>query len=203
MKLYTNPASPFCRKVEAILIETGLDARVDRELSKGNPVTPGTMPVGTNPLGKIPALVGAKGEAVFDSRVICRYLDALAGANLYPEHRLWQVLTLEALGDGISDAGVSMSYEVRARPEEKQFAAWMDAQWTKIARALDVVEESWIDWLDGPPTVAHFALGSALGYLDFRHGARGWRTGRPKLADWQASFDERPSMAATRPRDAA
>ncbi len=202
MKLYTNPASPFCRKVEAILIETGLDTRVETELSKGNPVHPGTMPVGTNPLGKIPTLVGAEGEAVFDSRVICRYLDALAGSGLYPEHRLWQVLTLEALADGICDAGVSMTYEVRSRPEEKQYASWLDAQWSKIVRALDVLEDGWTDWLEGAPTMAHFALGAALGYLDFRHGARGWRTGHHKLADWQSTFDERPSMAATRPQDA-
>ena len=203
MKLYTNPASPFCRKVEAVLIETGLEARVERELARGTAVDPGSLPLEANPLGKIPTLVGADGEAVFDSRVICRYLDEMAGSGLYPRNRLWEVLILEAMADGISDAGVSMSYEVRVRPEEMRYAPWLDGQWAKIARTLDVIEDRWIGWLDGKPTMAHFALGAALGYLDFRHGARGWRTGHPKLADWQASFDDRPSMDATRPRDAS
>jgi glutathione S-transferase len=157
------------------------------------------MPVALNPLGKIPALARDDGPALYDSRVICRYLDDRAQAGLYPASRLWDVLTLEATADGIMDAAVLIIYESRVRPEDHRFAPWVDGQWTKIDRSLDALEQRWLSHLHGPLDMGQIAVGAALGYLDFRHDERGWRNGRPGLAAWEAVFAERPSMVATRP----
>ena len=99
----------------------------------------------------------------------------------------------------IMDAAVLMVYESRVRPEQCRFAPWVDGQWTKIDRALDTLEQRWLSHLHGPLDMGQIAVGVALGYLDFRHGDRGWRGGRPGLAAWDAVFAERPSMVATRP----
>jgi glutathione S-transferase len=158
------------------------------------------MPVTRNPLGKIPVLEREDGPALYDSRVICRYLDDLAGGGLYPaKPRLWETLTLEATGDGIMEAALLMVYEDRTRPEERRFGGWVEGQWAKIDRALDAVEARWMAHLAGPPDASHIAVGCALGYLDFRLAARDWRPGRPALAAWEARFAARPSMQATRP----
>jgi len=200
MLLYHSPASPFGRKVMVVLHETGLLPGVELEAAGGNPVAPGTMPVTRNPLGKIPVLERDDGPALYDSRVICRYLDDLAGGRLYPEKpRLWETLTLEATGDGIMEAAILMLYEERTRPEELRFAPWVEGQWAKIARALDAVEARWLAHLAGPLDAGQIAVGCALGYVDFRLPARDWRAGRPGLTAWAARFAERPAMQATRP----
>jgi glutathione S-transferase len=92
-----------------------------------------------------------------------------------------------------------MSYEVRLRPAERQWPDWTEAQWAKVARTLDALEEGWTARLDAPLDMGQVALACALGYLDFRHGARGWREGRPRLAAWEARVAARPSLVATRP----
>lgn len=199
MKLYTNPASPFCRKVEVVLLETGLTDHVTKTEVAGHPTDPGTMPVDVNPAGKIPVLSREDGPALYDSRVICRYLDSLAESALYPESRLWEVLTLEATGDGICEAAVLMVYENRSRPESARHAPWVEAQWSKVTRALDALEARWMSHLKGPLNMGQIAVGCALGYLDFRHPDRDWRGDRPALAAWFATFSERPSMARTSP----
>jgi len=203
MQLFDNPASPFCRKVRVLLHETERLDEVELAFSIGHPLATQRMPTRINPLGKIPTLVRDDGPALYDSRVICRYLDARFGAGLYPATRIWEVLTLEATADGIMDAAVLMVYEGRARPEDIRYAPWVDAQWDKIARALDALEARWAAHLAGPLDMGHVALGCALGYLDFRLDARGWRRGRDGLAAWYATFAQRPSMAATAPYDAA
>jgi glutathione S-transferase len=200
MRLYDSPTSPFVRKVKVVLHETGLLPGVELEPAAGSPVAPGTMPVTRNPLGKIPVLEREDGPALYDSRVICRYLDDLARGGLYPaKPRLWETLTLEATGDGIMEAALLMVYEDRTRPEERRFGGWVEGQWAKIDRALDAVEARWMAHLAGPPDASHIAVGCALGYLDFRLAARDWRPGRPALAAWEARFAARPSMQATRP----
>lgn len=199
MRLFHSPTSPFVRKVMVTLHETGQAADVTLVPAMGTPVDPGSMPLGQNPLGKIPALERDDGPAIYDSRVICRFLDDRARANLYPSPRQWEVLTLEATADGIMDAAVLMVYETRVRPEENRFAPWVDGQWAKIGRALDALEQRWLSHLNGPLDMGQIAVGAALGYLDFRHADRGWRSGRPGLAAWAAVFAERPSMVATRP----
>lgn len=203
MHLYYSPTSPYVRKVAVLIAEAGLEGRVERVAASGTPLEPGSLPLGENPLGKVPVLVTADG-ALYDSRVICRYLDDVAGAGAYPAGgALWRTLVLEAMADGILDAALLMVYEGRLRPEALRFAPWTEAQWAKIARALDVLERDWLDHLmaarTGCPDMGHIALGAALGYVDFRLGARGWRAGRPALAAWADGFLERPAMVATQP----
>jgi glutathione S-transferase len=198
VQLFTNPASPFCRKVDVVLRETGLRDAATDAASLGHPTDAAKMPTAQNPLGKIPTLVLDDGTALYDSRVICRYLNDRAGAALYPADRLWDVLTLEATGDGISDAAVLMVYEVRSRPEEKRHAPWVEGQWAKIARALDMLE-SGTDRLGGPLDIGQIAVACALGYLDLRHADRDWRSGRAALARWHTAVSERPSLRDTVP----
>lgn len=200
LRLYRSPTSPFVRKVAVMLDELGLTGEVEMVEAGGTPVDPGGMPLGQNPLGKIPVLERPDGPAIYDSRVISRYLDDRAGGRLYPAPpALWQTLTLEATADGILDAAVLMVYETRVRPEERRFEPWVEGQWSKIARALDVIESRWMSHLAGPLDAAQIAVGCALGYLDFRVPERAWRNGRPALDGWEARFRDRPSMAATVP----
>lgn len=200
MKLYHAAASPFVRAVRICIQEMNLSNQVEEIEVAVTPVTPGDVVPAKNPLGKIPALERDGGPTLYDSRVICRYLDDLSTAGLYPQPpMLWETLTLEATAHGIMDAAVLMTYEARVRPEDKQYDAWVDGQWQKISRALDAVEGRWMSHLAGPLDMAQIAMGAALPYLDFRHDARNWRAGRPNLAAWEKSFSERPSVQATRP----
>ncbi len=196
MRLYHSPTTPFGRKIMVLILETGLSVEVISVT--GTPIAPGTLPVEHNPLGKIPALECDDGQVIYDSRVISRYLDDLTGAGLYPaKPALWQLLTLEAMVDGMLDAAVLMAYEVRIRPEDKRFDPWVEGQWAKIARSLDAIEAGRMAQLQTPLNMAQIGLGCALAYLDFRHGVRDWRKGRPRLATWEAGFAKRPSMQAT------
>jgi glutathione S-transferase len=200
MKLYHAPLSPFVRKVMVLLHEAGATDRVTLVSAVGHPLDPGTMPVDRNPLGKIPALERPDGPTLYDSRVITRYLDDLLHARLYPAApHLWDTLTIEATGDGISDAAVLMRYEVFVRPEATRSPEWADAQWQKIDRALAALEERWMSHLNGPLDMGQIAVGCALGYLDLRHGERNWRADHPALAAWSAGFAARPAMQATAP----
>ena len=196
MKLFDNPASPFCRKVLVMALEIGVIDQIETVYAIGTALNPEKMPMGQNPLGKIPTLVLDDGQALFDSRVICRYLNDLNGADMYPASRLWQVLQGEALADGIMDAAILMVYEKRCRPEEIWSTDWIEGQWQKITRALDHLEAT-------PPvgafTADHIATACVLGYLDFRHADRNWREARPALAAWFAEVSSRPSLKETVP----
>lgn len=199
MDLYYSPASPFARKVRVVLHETGQEDAVRLRASSQTPLAADPANVTLNPLGKIPTLARPDGPALYDSRVICRYLDARAGARLYPEGRIWEVLTLEALADGLTDAALLMVYEDRVRPESARSPDYVEAQWAKVLRALDALEGRWMSHLSGPLDMGQIAAGCALGYLDLRHAGRDWRGPRPALARWFERFDARPAMAATRP----
>ena len=201
MKLISSPASPFVRKVHVVLHETGQIADVEVMGVKTSPVATAVEVAAANPLGKIPALLRDDAPAIYDSRVITRFLDARAGGKLYPDARIWDILTLEATADGIMDAAVLMTYERRIRPEDKVFEPWIEAQWSKVSGALDVLNGRWMSHLEGPLCMGQLAVGCALGYLDFRHDARQWRKDRGALDDWYAAFSQRPSMVATAPRD--
>ncbi len=201
MQLITNPASPFCRKVEIVLLETGLNTEVEYCGAKANPLDTPAMIAEANPIGKIPALIPENGRAIYDSRVICRYLDDRAKAGLYPAEGLWDALTLEATGDAICDSGVAMVYEGRFRPPERQHAPWVEGQWSKIERSLDALSGRFMPLLEGPLNIGQIAVACGLGYLDFRHADRDWRAGRDDLAAWYATFLERPALAATIPHD--
>ncbi|MEM9010521.1 MAG: glutathione S-transferase [Pseudomonadota bacterium] len=200
MKLHHSPASPFVRKVMVLLHETGMADRVEISPAMGTPVDPGTMPVSRNPLGKIPCFERSDGPALYDSRVICRYLDDLAGAGLYPTGAgLWDVLTLEATADGIMEAAVLIVYEGRTRDPGERSEAWVSGQREKIARALAALEERWMGHLGGPLHMGQIAVGCALGYLGFRLPDWDWAAERPTLQTWYQGFAARPSMQETAP----
>ncbi len=201
MRLYHAATSPFVRKVMVLLHAAGAVEWVTLVPATGNPLDPGTIPVHRNPLGKLPALERDDGTTLFDSRVICRFLDDQLQAGLYPAApRLWETLVLEATADGIADAAVLMRYEEHVRPEDSRSPAWAEAQWAKIDRALNAVEERWISHLSGPLDMGQIALGVALGYLDFRQPGRDWRGPRPELAAWWETFAAWPMMRDTEPK---
>jgi len=199
MKLIAATPSPFVRKVRVLILETGQVDDVEIVYTMPTPVSPDDQAVAANPTGKIPSLLREDGPTLYDSRVITRFLDARAGSGLYPEARLWETLTLEATADAIMDAGVLMVYEHRVRPEDKVFDGWVEAQWGKIERAVQAINERWMSHLHGPLDMSHIAVGCALAYLDFRQHERDWRSDAPELAAWFGTFDARPSMQSTKP----
>ena len=200
MKLYYSPTSPYVRKVMVLLHETGQLDDVELIGASGTPLDPADPLLGKNPLTKVPALERPDGPTLFDSRVICAFLDARAQGGLYPDgNARWDTLTLEALADGILDAALLITYEGRLRPEGMQWDSWADAQWSKIERACVALNQRWMAHLAGPLDMGQIAVACALGYVDFRHDARGWRKGNDALAAWFAEFESRPSLVATRP----
>ena len=200
MKLFHTHTSPFARKVMVVLHETGQVDDVAIESVLTTPFNPAEGLGAENPLAKLPVLVRQDGVNLFDSRVICAYFDARAKAGLHSDgDRRWDTLTLEALGDGILDSAVLMTYEERMRPEEKQYAQWSDAQWLKIKGACSALNAQWMDHLNGPLDMGQISVACALSYVDFRHDARGWRTGNDALSNWLAAFESRPAMVATQP----
>ena len=203
MKLFYARPSPFVRKVMVLLNEAGKTDEVELVDGFGAPTAPNTDVIAANPIGKIPCLVRDDGPAVYDSRVITRYLDAKFDAGLYPTgDAVWSTLTLEAHADGMLDAGILCVYEVRCRDEDDRSAAWVEGQRAKVSNGLDAVEANWMDHLAGPLDMGQVGIGCVLDYLDFRAemgGFTDWRVGRPNLTAWAGEFLARPSMAATRP----
>lgn len=199
MKLISASASPFARKVRVMLHETGQADSVEIVNVMTSATDTNPELAAANPVGKLPALVRDEGPAIYDSRVICRFLDSTFQAGLYPESRLFETLTLEATADAMMEAALLMVYEHRVRPPEKVFDGWIDAQWAKVMRCVGSVNERWMSHLNGPVDMSHVALGCALGYLDFRHPDRNWREGAGPLDDWYAVFSARESMKATAP----
>ena len=199
MKLLMSPPSPYARKIRILIRELNLMDAVEEVQITTTAFDSSPDIIAANPLGKIPALVRGDGPTLYDSRVIARFLNDFAGADLYPEGRIWEILTLEATAIGIMDSAVSMSYEMRLRPENEQSPDWIEAQWEKVARGVSAVNERWMSHLSGPMNIGHVGLGSALAYLDLRHDARGWRDGNDALAAWHAEFASRDSMKETVP----
>ncbi|MGR3781806.1 MAG: glutathione S-transferase N-terminal domain-containing protein [Albimonas sp.] len=198
MKLRHAAASPFVRKVMVLLHETGQVDEVELEDGATSPLDPNPGNLAVNPLGKIPCLVTEEGAALYDSRVITRYLDARhAGAKLYPEgEALWPALVMEATGDAMMEAAVGIIYERRLREEAKRSEAWMAAQRGKIAQAMDKLESARFgDALD----MGQVSIACALGYLDFRFPEWDWRSGRGSLAAFARRMEKRPSFLATAP----
>lgn len=205
MKLFHAPTSPYVRKVMAVAHEAGIADQIELLFSGTTPLAADKDLRPFNPLGKIPALVTKDAGCLFDSRVICEYLAAKAGdGRIFPrdEPRRWEVLAQQALGDGLLDAALLARYEVMMRPQDKRSDEWRDGQLLKVAAALDRIEAVLPSVRDAV-TIGTITFGCALGYLDFRFPELEWRKGRPIAEAWFAEFDNRPAMAATRPREQA
>jgi glutathione S-transferase len=197
MRLYFSPASPFVRKVRVTAHEVGLSGRIELISIYPTPVSPHDGLRSSNPIGKIPALILDDGTALYDSPVICEYLDALAGGNrIFPGvgTARWTALRRQALADGIMDAAVLTRYEEAVRPKELRWQDWVDGQFLKVRTALDALER---ENLEGAFDIGTISIACALGYLDLRFESEGWRTSRPRLAAWLAVVSERPSLATT------
>lgn len=201
MKLHYSPVSPYVRKVRVLAIETGIHDRLELVTDDFSPISSNSSLTADNPLGKIPTLVLDEGTTLFDSRVICEYLDTLhGGPRMFPESNdvRWRALRRQALADGLLDAAVLVRYETALRPQEFRWSSWIEAQKSKFRRVADALEAE-ADQLDDIVNIGTIAIGCALGYLDFRYADEGWRSTRPKLAAWFAQFAERLSMKATEP----
>ena len=196
MKLFYSPSSPFVRKVMACAIARGLDQRIETV-----PTNPHQSPadlLAANPLSKVPGLITDDGIGLFDSPVICEYLDSLGSAPpMFPPAgpARWRALRFQAMADGILDAAVGRRME-QGRPQEAARDAAMARMAAAVARALDLLEAD-------PPgaslDIGSITVASALGYLDFRFAAEPWREGRPKLAAWFAAMEQHPAIARTAP----
>ncbi|MBH3340367.1 glutathione S-transferase [Pseudomonas mendocina] len=200
MQLIYAAASPFARKVRVLAAETGLLARIELLDTAVLPTTVNEQVNARNPLGKIPVLLTEDGEALYDSRVICEYLDTLhQGRKLLPDGAArWQVLRLAALADGLMDAALLARYERSVRPVELQWPAWLDGQLGKVQRALTELERQ-IEQLHGPLDLAQIGVACALGYLDLRFADLDWRAAHSGLAAFQQTFSQRASMQASVP----
>lgn len=194
--LRSSPTSPFGRKIKIAIAELGLEERI--EVVPADTNDPAETLRLQNPLGKVPTLVFEDGATLFDSRVIAEYLDHLVGGGrLFPsgEGRFAQ-LRLQALADGICDAGLLQVYEIRLRAPETRSPVWTDNQAGKVARALAALEAAPPAY--DRPRIGEIALACALGYLDLRFDGR-WRASHPALVAWLDAFSAKvPAFEATR-----
>ncbi len=200
MKLRYAGGSPFVRKVTVSAIETGLDDRIERITADHR--DPDDALHGDNPLGKVPAMTLDDGTVLIESSIICAHLDTLHdGPGLIPKDGAARhaALFLEAVAGGMTDAAIAVQRE-RGRPEDKRWDQFEARQWTKVERALDVLE-SRAGELDGTLTIGHIAIGCALGWIEYRLGDKlgDWGKRRPRLEAWYREFCKRPSMQATMP----
>lgn len=192
-----SAASPFVRKVLVMVKEAGM-TDVVFETVKASPMGGDAHLNAANPSGRIPVLLREGDSPIFDSRVITRFLDQHAQAGLYPESRLWEVLTTEAAADGMIEAVVAMVYEKRFRPETHWYEPWYEGQWAKVERALDYFETQ-VPSFDQALDMGQIAVGAGLGYLDFRQGQFDWRATRPNLTAFFDRLSVRPSFKDTFP----
>lgn len=199
MKLFFSPTSPYVRKVRAVAIGAGLADRI--ELMVTDVYDPNSPLHRANPTGRVPALVTDDGTVLFDSPVICEYLDSLnGGKKLLPPAgpARWAALKRQALGDGLMDAAVPWRQEVM-RPEGQQSPEIRDRRRRNVMGTLDYLESTVDEIRAAGVDVGTLAIGCALGYLDLRFADERWRDKHPKLAAWYEEFAKRPSMADTAP----
>ena len=201
MKLHWSPRSPFVRKVMIVAHERGIVDRLNCVRTVAATTTPHAELMRDNPLSKIPTLVLDDGTALYDSPVICEYLDALDGKpQLFPLEPKLRLVALrrQALGDGFLDLLVLARNErLREQPSQLHLtsaAVRSAAVLASLEREADALAASAFD-------IGHIAIGCALSYLDFRFADQNWRKDNPRLAIWHAAFAARPSVEATRPVD--
>ncbi len=200
MKLHWSPKSPYVRKVMVCAHELGVIDRLELVRSVAAMLKPNARLMQDNPLSKIPTLVLENGFTLFDSVVICEYLDDLARGSLFPRQGedKWQALRWHALGDGLLDALILWRNE---RERELPLQALIDAFELKTRTALKVLDDEAQALAETSFAIGHVAIGCALGYLDYRFDTLRWRDITPRLADWHAELCQRPSFKATEPVD--
>ena len=199
MKIYGDLISPFVRMTVVTAHEVGLGAKIEHIVEPVKPTEVNARLAKLSPIGKIPILETDHGHGIFDSRVIIEYLCHVAGnSTLIPDDgvKRFRVLTLQALGQGLSDSAVAYRYEVAVRPKGLQWDDWMTRTVARINASLDDIENNWMDALSEVNAGA-IAVAVSLSYLDFRLGDLSWRNGRPKLAAWHEAFCTRDSMKKT------
>jgi len=202
MLLHWSPRSPYVRKVMIAASEMGLAEQLHCVRTVVGGTTPHLELMQENPLGKIPTLVLADGTIIYDSPVVCEYLDSLHnGPKLFPTgpERITAMRRL-ALGDGMLDVALALLSE-RFRPAERQSQPHMDLWRGKLVACVPALEKEADALASSPYSIGHLAIGIALAYLDFRFAELNWRDGHPKLAAWHATFNARPAVAANPPVD--
>lgn len=195
MKLYWSKTSPYARKARVCAMELGLEDRL--ELVDTNPRDPTTGLWERNPLAKIPALELPTGEMIYDSPVICEYINETGGGTLLPEASRWRIRTLVAHADGMMDAAMLARLE-GMRPASEQSPDWVAKQLAIAARGFERLERE-ADTLGSDANLATIAIGCAIFWIGLRHPDRDWLVPCPALRDWYAEFAARPSMTATVP----
>ncbi|WP_321842290.1 glutathione S-transferase family protein [Paraburkholderia bannensis] len=196
MQVYYSPFSPFVRKVLVCAAELGIE--VERLASSAHPITRDQTIVAVNPLGRVPTFFAADGDVLYDSRVICEYLDATSETpRLFPASgpARWESLREQALADGMLEAALLMRYEQVVRPDGLRYQPWFDGQHEKIVSALAQLE-AWAPHLGERVDIGTISIACALAYLDLRFPEEGWRK-HAALAAWHARFSERESMLTT------
>lgn len=201
MKLIQADASPFARKARIVIRETGLQSQVE-EINPGavTPVSNNVSVNSINPLGMIPALETGNGDCIYDSTVICEYLNRYGNGDLYPDDPdlYFKSRQLESLADGIMDLSVALRYETALRPEDLRWSDFIEHTDEKIQRGLDQLERSCATF-NSTLTIGEIAVACALGYRDFRYPTTNWRDGRPELTQWFQHVSSRESIAQTLP----
>jgi glutathione S-transferase len=200
MQLHHSPTSPFVRKVVVTALLTGTFDDIRIVPISLTPLTPNAEVQRVNPLGKIPALVLDDGTALYDSPVICEYLDSLGkGMRLVPPSgpERWDVLRLNALADGLLDAAFLYRLELM-RPEEKRYEPWISAQLIRVNNSLNALNDEAGASLR-QLSLGTVAAGCALGWIDFRMPQFDWRAGRAQLASWYETFSAEWFMQKTKP----
>jgi glutathione S-transferase len=201
MKLHWSPRSPFVRKVMIVAHERGVLDRIDCIRTIAETAKPHAELMKDNPLSKIPTLVLDDGTVLYDSAVICEYLDALDGApKLFPAEAQARMTALrrQALGDGFLDMMVlNRNERAREHPSKTHLESTAVRKLAILARLEREAEAL----AAGPFGIGHIAIGSALSYLDFRYADEDWRSDHPTIANWHATFAARPSVRATQPVD--
>lgn len=199
MKMYYSSASPFVRKVSVVAIECGVRDKIENLVGAVSPIDRNATVVASNPLGQVPTFFTDDGTVLYDSRVICEYIDSQHGGKLFGTGQArWRALVDQATGDGILGAALLARYETFLRPEALRWDKWTIGQLDKVAKSLDAIEKA-VPGYGARFDIGTLTIGCALGYLDFRFPDLGWRKGHDQLAAWFKTFDERPSMKATRP----
>jgi glutathione S-transferase len=199
MKLLYSATSPFVRKVSIVLIETGLSDRVENVPT--NPWDPQSDLPAQNPIGKVPTLISAQGVEIFDSSVICEFLDNLhAGSKMFPIDAEGRITAnqFQSLADGMMDAAVLGFIENSRRPKDRRWGEWSDRQLAAITRSLNWLEERH-QTLNQTSDIGTISVACALGYLDFRFADLEWRRHHERLAEWFEQFAQRESIRATAP----